>query len=390
MILEWNQNMATVFSSSWVICLDESMSIWTSRWTCPGWVFCPRKPHPFGNEYHSACCGITGIMFSVEMVEGKDRPRQLGIPEFQSDHGKTGGLLLCLLKSYFSSGRYVVLDSGFCVLKAILALKRVGGLYAGALIKKRRYWPTLVPGPAMDTWFQEKNVGDVDAIQGIDNGTPYFIWGMKEPEYIMRIMATGGALVADDTCKTACRGEGTARTTFKYTKPFNWHFCFRHLVDDHNNLRHSLPSLEGTWITERWPIRVFSFLRAISEVNCYLALKHFVFQDDMTTYLDFRKELAWCLIKNPFLPCESSVASGLDTLNMDSHDIMSAPPHASAYRNRKWVCDAKQRNQQYACKWPQCGVRTRNYCACTPGYWLCASHVIKHAMDEVRRKYVED
>ncbi len=104
MVIEWNRNMAAVFSSSWVICLDESMSIWTSRWTCPGWVFCPRKPHPFGNEYHSACCGITGIMFSVEMVEGKDRPRQLGIPEFQQDHGKTGGLLLCMLKSYFSSG----------------------------------------------------------------------------------------------------------------------------------------------------------------------------------------------------------------------------------------------------------------------------------------------
>mgnify|MGYP006166837385 FL=1 len=74
-------------------------------------------------------------------------------------------------------------------MKAILALKRVGGLYAGALIKKRRYWPTLVPGAAMDTWFQEKSVGDVDAIQGIDSGTPYFIWGMKEPDYVMRIMA---------------------------------------------------------------------------------------------------------------------------------------------------------------------------------------------------------
>ena len=54
MIAEWNKNMAEVFSSSWVICLDKSMSIWMSRWTCPGWVFCPRKPHPFGNEYHSA------------------------------------------------------------------------------------------------------------------------------------------------------------------------------------------------------------------------------------------------------------------------------------------------------------------------------------------------
>ena len=123
--------------------------------------------------------------------------------------------------------------------------------------------------------------------------------------------------MADDTCKAAFCSEGTARMSFKYTKPFDWNFYFRHLVDDHNNLQHSSPSLEGTWITECWPSCVFSFLLAISEVNCFLALKHFVFQDDMTTYLDFRKELAWSLINNPFLPCESSVASGLDTFNMD-------------------------------------------------------------------------
>ena len=76
---------------------------------------------------------------------------------------------------------------------------------------------------------------------------------------------------------------------------------------------------------EHWPIRVFSFLLAISEVNCFLALKHFVFQDDMTIYLDFRNELFWSLINNPFLPHENSTASGIDTLNMDLHDIMTAP-----------------------------------------------------------------
>ena len=48
----WNKNMAAVFAAGWAVCLDESMSIWHSRWTCPGWVFCPRKPHDKGNEYH--------------------------------------------------------------------------------------------------------------------------------------------------------------------------------------------------------------------------------------------------------------------------------------------------------------------------------------------------
>ena len=43
------------------------------------------------------------------------------------------------------------------------------------------------------------NVGDVDAIQGIKDGVPYTIWGMKEPDYVMSMMATGGSLTSDDT-----------------------------------------------------------------------------------------------------------------------------------------------------------------------------------------------
>ena len=76
MIESWNAHMHENFVPSWASCLDESMSIWFNRWTCPGWVFCPRKPHPYGNEYHSICCGLSGIMYGIEIVEGKDRPRE--------------------------------------------------------------------------------------------------------------------------------------------------------------------------------------------------------------------------------------------------------------------------------------------------------------------------
>jgi hypothetical protein len=83
---------------------------------CPGWIYCPCKPHPHGNEYHTACCGLSHIMFALELVEGKDHPAQLP-SEFDNMGGKTVGLLLWMLKSYFGTGKYVVLDSGFCVLK---------------------------------------------------------------------------------------------------------------------------------------------------------------------------------------------------------------------------------------------------------------------------------
>ena len=63
-------------------------------------------------------------MLIVELVEGKDRPRELDKPKYEDRGGKTVGLLLRLLERYFSTGRYVIIDSVFCVLNAIVELKK--------------------------------------------------------------------------------------------------------------------------------------------------------------------------------------------------------------------------------------------------------------------------
>ena len=109
--------------------------------------------------------------------------------------------MLRMLKSYFGAGKYVILDSEFCVLKAIIELKR-HGIYSCALIKKRRFWPTGVPGNAMDEHMETKEVGDVDAVQGSEGGVTYNLWTMKEPDYTMKMMATSGSLLADETCRS--------------------------------------------------------------------------------------------------------------------------------------------------------------------------------------------
>ena len=75
-------------------------------------------------------------MFVIKMVEGKDAPSILCWP-FEAI-GKTVSRLLRMLMSYFGTGRYIILDSGFCFLKAIIELKRYG-LFGCALAKKRRY-----------------------------------------------------------------------------------------------------------------------------------------------------------------------------------------------------------------------------------------------------------
>ena len=56
--------------------------------------------------------------FFVGLVEGKAHPRQAGPLEFEDFGGNTVGLLLRMVKNYFTVGRYVLLDSGFHFLKS--------------------------------------------------------------------------------------------------------------------------------------------------------------------------------------------------------------------------------------------------------------------------------
>ena len=96
MITAWNSNMNQQFSPGYANCLDESMSIWTNQFTCPGFIFVPCKPWPFGNEYHLVCCCLSGIMWGIDLVEGKDQPNELGKKE-GDEMGPTIGLLLRML-----------------------------------------------------------------------------------------------------------------------------------------------------------------------------------------------------------------------------------------------------------------------------------------------------
>ena len=79
------------------------------------------------------------------------------------------GLLLRMMKSYFATGKYVIIDSGFCVLKWLVQLGKKGD-FACAVLKNRRYWPEMVPSKDMEDHFWEVEVGEKDAIQGTVDG----------------------------------------------------------------------------------------------------------------------------------------------------------------------------------------------------------------------------
>ena len=85
----WNQNMAENFLPSWINVIDKSMSKWVNEYTCPGFMFVPRKPWPFGNAFNDAGYADSDLIWQVKLREGKDRPQHLGGKE----HDEKGRLL---------------------------------------------------------------------------------------------------------------------------------------------------------------------------------------------------------------------------------------------------------------------------------------------------------
>jgi Transposase IS4 len=368
LVTAWNDNMTINFTPGWISCLDESMMVWSSQFTCPGFMFVPRKPHPFGNEWHSICCGISGVMFAIELVEGKDRPPNLGLYEFE-EKGKTVGLLLRLTKQLWGTGKVVVLDSGFCVLQGLIELRKKG-VFAAAIVKKRRYWPKHIDGDGIKTHFEGKAVGETDAIAGTLGGVPFHIMGLKEAPYVMTMMTTYGTLerTGKETERRIGNGAQRERVKFNYPEVFGNHFKYRHMVDDHNARRHAPISFEESWATKTWTHRVFAFIIAISEVNCQLVARHFYNKEDVSQ-VSFRKELAYELIYNKYIVKETEEGAQRSRKRSSTvdHELLTLFQFKKFKSNK--IVASNMKYAQFKCGF--CIKRTRKYCKCTPGIYRC-------------------
>jgi len=382
MLDAWNLNMTEVFEAGWATCLDESMSPWTNKYTCPGFVWIPRKPWPYGNEYHTICCCTSGILFAQELVEGRDRPKEKQ-EEYSEFKGATTGLLLRLCKSFFHMAKIVVLDSGFCVLRALVELRK-RGVFAHALIKKRKYWPKYIKGDEIKAHFQGREVGTADAISGTLDQVPFHVFAMKEPDYTMMVMSTYGTNERNDRHRTQRiykeNGE-IKKTHFSYPEVMSNYFRFRHSVDDHNGRRHAPISLEYVWATKWWPNRVFSFLLAVTEVNVNLAKSYFITKDAPKPQLEFRRLLAKALINNKYI-LHDKAAVGIRRSprgqHLTSHNLVKLPP----YRKFKGCRIVKSKSQypQATCEMGHRKIRT--YCSCSPGILRCDQCFVLHCMEE--------
>ena len=162
--------------------IDKSMSKWLNKYACPGLMFVPSKPWKFVIFLKE--CGLSNIIWQVDLHEGNNCKAHLGKKEFDN-LGSTIGTLLHLSKPVHGTGKIFILDSGFCVLQGLVKLRRC---FAYALIKKWRYWLKHIPSYEVIAHFADKQIGDADAISRILDEVLFYIIGMKEPDYIMEIM----------------------------------------------------------------------------------------------------------------------------------------------------------------------------------------------------------
>ena len=144
--------------------------------------------------------------------------------------------MLHLTKPVWGTGKLGVLDSGFCVLQGLVELKKKG-VYTHALIKKRRYWPKHVPGDDIIAPFAEKKVEETDTICGELDSIPFYLYGMKEPNYMMQIMATYRTLEekGQEKKRNYIEDGNKKLTRFVYPKVVHNHYAYRDMIDNHNS-----------------------------------------------------------------------------------------------------------------------------------------------------------
>jgi hypothetical protein len=365
----YNRHLTEIYEPSWSSCLDESMVQYDDP-SCPGWVFVERKFTDKGNEYHTIADSYTKIVYQLELVEGKDRPVTLGPLEFEEEFGKTPSLLLRLTKysRLWGTGKVIMLDSGFCVLEGLLALRQ-RGVYAFAIIKRKRYWPRHIPGDDILQQASNLPLGTCLVRKGMAtaNGTsfPFFVAALRDSNHVVLAMSTFG--VVHNTGKLVYRGPHS----FQRPQVFDDYYVARHSVDDSNNIRQGHRGIEEAWETRSWAHRQFAFLFSLAEANAWHAQKFFAPSSDTANHLVFRKKM----VQEAFseFVAASRIAETRSTPKKTTslgHELVEIPEKKRRLEG-VWI-DAPQLKStapQWRCV--SCRKKTRYYCCCNADRGIC-------------------
>ena len=122
-------------------------------------------------------------------------------------------------------------------------------------------------------YFDDKDVGYVDAIKCSLEGVDVEIHCLKEPDYVMMLMSSYGTLervraekkrIWTPISELMLQLRSTSSTHSVSPQSFS---VLR--FSGYTQWKKNFP-MEETWKTTRWPCKVFSFLLAVTEVNCHM------------------------------------------------------------------------------------------------------------------------
>ena len=141
-------------------------------------------------------------------------------------------------------------------------------------------------------------------------------------------------------------------------------------------------ALEETVKTQRWALRVFQFLLAITEVNIKNAL-HKIYKQPEHSQQGFRKLFAKALLENDYVNDNSPRRSKRSKTCLSGHLLKSLP------KNKTFDCSGNlsyTKTEYIQLKCSECGKRVRSYCQCNPGTMYClncyAHHISNVGFDE--------
>jgi xylulokinase len=385
MIDDWNKHMQGhevegvwvpgMFIPSGTVCLDESM-VKHHNERIPGFMHVPRKPTPLGNEYHTICDAETRILFGIELVEGRSRPAGLGLPKYQDEHGATTSLILRMTECLRNTSTVVIMDSAFCVVKALAELLK-RGIFAATVAKKRAYWPRHVPGDEVKAYMEGKPIGELHGRRGKLGDCTFHLFAVNHSRYTFLLLSTYGSLALVGPERTIFSPTNRSSFSYRRNEPIADYYRGRHAVDDHNHLRQGQRvDVERAWGSKFWHVKQLAFLVSATLVNTQLAYNHFVVplnsRRRRLSFNQVRMRVAAALLmeweRNEADAGAASSPTGRRHLVRGGHMLVSYEKNRSFRNPAKKV---KSMYLQRKCQGEGCKRMVRRHCTCDRTLSLC-------------------
>ena len=207
---------------------------------------------------------------------------------------------------------------------------------------------------------------------------------MKEPDYVMQIMTTYGTMkqLGDQKLRHVMVNGSRQVHSFRYPEVVHNHYQYRDVIDNHNSQRMHPISMEETWMTTRWPNRVFCFLLAVTMVNVQNAGVYYCNLPKVDS-LTARKLIAQQLIENKYLIADR-LQRKRPRRGETSHCLISLPTSRKFDNGRMVRCRSKYQTWFCECK----AARVRTYCTCSPGILYCPECYAKHQVEASMEEFV--